>query len=162
MAKKPEPKDFSDNAFPLGTVLDFMKILWALDHGLDKVSKRMESVLGITGPQRLVIRIVGRFPGINAARLAQIMQLHPSTITCIVKGLERRGLITRTADTHDGRRLNLVLTGEGRLFDRHNEGTIEATVEKVLSETPADKVESARDFLQQLARALIDSSCNVG
>ncbi len=140
----------------LGTVLDFMRILWAVDHGLNKISKRMGSSLGITGPQRLVIRIVGRFPGINAARLAHIMQLHPSTITCIVKGIERRGLITRTTDERDGRRLNLVLTEEGRRMAHDTPGTIEAAVQKVLSDAPFLEVESARLLLKRLANVLAE------
>jgi len=62
-AAKPEGAD------QLGPVLEFMKQLWAVDHGLQSVSKRMEARFGITGPQRLVVRIVGRFPGISAGAL---------------------------------------------------------------------------------------------
>ena len=40
----------------------FHALLWAVDHGLTSISKRMERALGITGPQRLVVRIVGRRP----------------------------------------------------------------------------------------------------
>src|SRR2546423_15613008 len=61
-APKPEGAD------QLGPVLEFMKQLWAVDHGLQSASKRMEASFGITGPQRLVVRIVGRFPGIAAGR----------------------------------------------------------------------------------------------
>ena len=41
---------------PLGAVLDFMRLLWAVDHALQSTSKRMESTFGLTGPQRLVVR----------------------------------------------------------------------------------------------------------
>ena len=41
----------------LGEELDFMRLLWAVDHGLQQRSKRMAAEIGLTGPQRLVIRI---------------------------------------------------------------------------------------------------------
>ena len=55
----------------LGPVLDFLRLLWAVDHGLQSVSKRMEAEHGITSPQRLVLRIVGLQPGIPAGRVAR-------------------------------------------------------------------------------------------
>ena len=54
---------FGFSAVPkMGPVLEFMRVVWALDHALQKTSKRMETMLGITAPQRLVVRILGRFP----------------------------------------------------------------------------------------------------
>ena len=43
----------------LGRVLEFMRVLWAVDHALQSTSKWMEVRLGVTGPQRLVIRMIG-------------------------------------------------------------------------------------------------------
>ena len=43
----------------LGPTLDFLRLLWELDHALQRRSKRMARALGLTGPQRLVLRIVG-------------------------------------------------------------------------------------------------------
>ena len=74
---------------PLGEQLEFMRLLWAIDHGLQTRSKRMAAALGVTGPQRLVIRIVGRFPGVSAGQLARILHLDPSTLTGILRRLER-------------------------------------------------------------------------
>ena len=77
----------------LDPVLDFMRLLWTLEPGLQSASKRMESALGVTGPQRIVLRIVGRHPGVSAGQLAHIAQLHPSTITGIVQRLVRKGAL---------------------------------------------------------------------
>jgi hypothetical protein len=44
----------SPGAVDLDPVLDFMRLLWRLEHGLQSASKQMEATLGITGPQRLV------------------------------------------------------------------------------------------------------------
>ena len=59
----------------------------------------MDDAFGVTGPQRLVIRIVGRFPGIPAGQLAATLRIHPSTVSDVVQRLERRGLIQRTRAT---------------------------------------------------------------
>ena len=37
----------------LDATLDFMRLLWAIEHGLQRSSKRMEATLGVTGPQRV-------------------------------------------------------------------------------------------------------------
>ena len=68
----------------LGKVLDFMRLIWALDHGLQSLSKRMQASIGLTGPQRVALRVLGRRPGISAGALSDILRLHPSTLTGIL------------------------------------------------------------------------------
>src|SRR5256885_6622520 len=115
---------------PLGAVLDFMRLLWALDHALQSASKRMESNFGMTGPQRLVMRIVGRFPGIAAGRVAEILHVHPSTLTGILKRLESRGLLQRRTDPRDARRALFMLTPKGRKLDTVRTGIVEQAVRR--------------------------------
>lgn len=146
-----EAKKANHGVPPLGHVLDFMRVLWALDHGLQSTSKRMEATLGVTGPQRLVIRIVGQLPGTSAGHVSSILHIHPSTLTGILKRLEVRGALVRKADPSDGRRVKLYLTPRGQLLNRTREGTVEAAVRRVLSKLPPDKVEVAREVLSQLA-----------
>src|SRR2546423_15115016 len=111
----PERHDGKDP--PLGGVLDFLRLLWAVDHALQSASKRMESTHGITGPQRLVVRIVGRFPGIAAGRVAEILHVHPSTLTGILKRLEPRALLQRKSDPRDARPALFRLPPEGQERD---------------------------------------------
>lgn len=138
----------------LGEVLDFMRLIWAVDHALQKTSKRMKSAIGVTGPQRLVVRIVARFPGLPAGQIAQLLHVHPSTLTGILKRLERQGLIRRRPDPKDRRRAFLGITEKGRRIDAAATGTVEAAVERVISRTPRAKLESAREILIALAAAL--------
>src|SRR5256714_3983183 len=119
----PERHDGKDP--PLGAVLDFLRLLWAVDHALQSASKQMESNFGMTGPQRLVMRIVGRFPGIAAGRGAEILHVHPSTLTGVLKRLESRGLLQRRTDPRDGRRALFLLTPEGRKPDTVRTGIVE-------------------------------------
>ena len=138
----------------LGDVLEFMRLLWAVDHGLQSTSKRMESTLGLTGPQRLVIRLVGRFPGITAGTLAQILHVHPSTLTGVLKRLEKRGLLERKSDPLDGRKALFALTDSGRALDVPSEGTVESAVQRVLARMPRDRIIFTQEVLTALAEEL--------
>jgi DNA-binding MarR family transcriptional regulator len=138
----------------LGPVLDFLRLLWSFDHALHQSSKRMVSSLGITGPQRLVIRIVGRFPGITFGQLAEIMKVHPSTLTGIVKRLQNNRLISRRSDPRDGRRAFLGLTTTGRKLDLNREENLEAAVMQAMSELSGDQLEAAQQVLEKVTLAL--------
>ncbi len=138
----------------LDATLSFMRALWALDHGLRQRSRRMHIDLGLTGPQRLVVRIIGQFPGSSAGSVAVILNLHPSTLTEILKDLEKRGFIKRRADSRDRRRAVLDLTPAGRRVDRLHAGTVEASVRKALRTLPKHKIRTTEEVLGILALQL--------
>lgn len=135
-------------------VFEFMRLLWAVDHQLQSTSKRMEASLGLTGPQRLVVRMVGRFPGITAGRLAQLMHLHPSTITGILKRLEKLDMVHRSSDPLDRRKALFTLTEAGRALDVPSPGTVESAVERAIARMPEARLMGARDVLIALAEEL--------
>jgi DNA-binding MarR family transcriptional regulator len=139
-----------------------MRLLWAVDHGLQSTSKRMESTLGLTGPQRLVLRLVGRFPGITAGRLAQILHVHPSTLTGVLKRLEKRGLLERKSDPLDGRKALFALTEAGKQLDVPSQGTVESAVQRVLSRMPRARMLGAQEVLTALAEELGGSATSGG
>ncbi len=138
----------------LGEVLDFMRLIWALHHALQRRSKRMRGAIGVTGPQRLVIRIVTRFPGIPAGQIAQLLHVHPSTLTGVLKRLERQGLVLRRPDPRDGRRASLGITEKGKRIDVAAAGTVEAAVARVLARTSRARLAAARAVLAELATDL--------
>jgi DNA-binding MarR family transcriptional regulator len=139
---------------PLGEHLEFMRLLWAIDHSLQTRSKRMAATLGVTGPQRFVIRVVGRYPGLSAGRLARILHLDPSTLSGILRRMERAGLLTRRRDPRDGRRVMLGLSPAGRRHDGDVVGTIEAVTREVLARLPGPRLAATREVLVALAAAL--------
>jgi DNA-binding MarR family transcriptional regulator len=135
-----------------------MRIIWSLDHGLQSLSKRMQATLGLTGPQRVALRIVGRLPGITAGTLAEVLNLHPSTLTGILQRLEARGLVRRTADASDRRRARLALTAAGRRLDVPAPNTAEAVLGEVLARFPRRRTRDAAEVLGALAGALAEAS----
>jgi MarR family transcriptional regulator, organic hydroperoxide resistance regulator len=131
-----------------------MRLLWAIDHRLQRRSKRMAAALGVTGPQRLVVRIVGRFPGISAGQLAGTLHLHPSTLTGILRRLERKGLLTRRHDPRDARRAVLGLSPAGRRLDREASGTIESVMKAALASLSRKDALAARRALLAMVEGL--------
>jgi len=85
----------ADDRHVLPDVLQFMQLLWAVAHGLEQTSTRMRRRIGVTGPQRLVLRVVGLFPGLSAGDLAMILHVHPSTLTGVIQRVVTRGLLLR-------------------------------------------------------------------
>lgn len=138
----------------LGDVLTFMRLLWELDHELRSASKRLLKVAGVTGPQRLAVRMIGRFPNSSAGDLADLLHVHPSTLTGVLARLERDGLLERHADPSDRRRSLLRLSKKGATVDAMRKGTVEDAVKKTFARVPASKVAAARDVLAELCAVL--------
>ena len=146
--------DLTPSGLALGDAIDFLRVIWAVDHALQRRSKSMAATLGITGPQRLVIRIIGRFPSIHAKQLADILHLHPSSLTALLARLERRDLVRRWPDERDRRRWLLGLTRRGHALNRETPGTIEVAVQRMLRTTPRNELGITRIVLSKLAREL--------
>jgi len=147
MRTAPGPKDLPD-------VLAFMQGLWAVVHRMERLSKQMGSRRGVTGPQRLVLRLIGLLPGLSAGALAAMLHLHPSTLTGILQRLDEQGLISRSADPQDGRRTIHRLTRRGGRVTARNTGTVEGAVAAALVRTTEAHRDVTRRFLEQLARCL--------
>jgi DNA-binding MarR family transcriptional regulator len=143
---------------PLPDVLEFMQLLWAVVHGLEKISKRMGGEMGVTGPQRLVLRVVGLFPGVSAGDLAAILHVHPSTLTGVLQRLVSQRLVIREEHPADRRRAVLHLTRRGRNVNAVRRGTVEAAVARALSGASEADRAATRRLLERLAARLHSSS----
>lgn len=143
---------------PLPGVLWFMQQLWATMHRLDTSSKRMAATMGVTGPQRLVLRVVGLFPGASAGELAATLHVHPSTMTGVLQRLTAQGLLERRTDPLDGRRARFHLTRDGVRMNQWKAGTIEAGVELALSRVSPEALDTAERVLVTLTAALDEAA----
>ena len=148
-----EPRQ-SAAAAALPEVLAFMQVLWSVAHGLDQTSKRMRSQLGITGPQRLVLRVVGLYPGVSAGDLAAILHVHPSTLTGVLRRLQALRLLSRRADPQDRRRAVLQLTRGGHGANVVKSGTVEAAVAAAIERCSARDVATTARVLAAVAMRL--------
>ncbi|MFZ5890722.1 MAG: MarR family winged helix-turn-helix transcriptional regulator [Myxococcota bacterium] len=138
----------------LGMALEFMRLLWAVAHGLESASKRMHRRLGVTGPQRLVLRIIGHYGRVSAGELSQVLHVHPSSLTGVLRRLQNAGLVQRESDVRDRRRVVLELTRRGMRLNEQRSGTVEAIVSSVLAEQSKQRRAGAEALLKALAAAL--------
>jgi MarR family transcriptional regulator, organic hydroperoxide resistance regulator len=146
--------DASSPARPLPDTLAFMRLLWKVDHGLRSMSKRMQAKIGITAPQRLALRIIGKFSGLMPSELADLMYLDRGTLSGIVERLVLQDLLRRLPHADDGRSVTLELTARGHEFARLTAGTVEASVRRALAKLPRSKVEAASEVLEAVAAEL--------
>src|SRR5262245_46072522 len=146
--RRPGPRPAPD------PVLEFLRLMWAVDHELHRVSKRMIGRLGLTAPQRLAVRFVGREPGLTPGRLAELLHLDPGTVSGIVKRLESAGLVSRVRSGDDTRRMHLTLTAKGQALNRRRKGTVEAAVRRTLEGIPGADLAAASRLLRRLATHL--------
>jgi MarR family transcriptional regulator, organic hydroperoxide resistance regulator len=141
-------------AADLPDILQFMQLLWAVAHGLEKTSKRMSGDIGVTGPQRLVLRVVGLFPGVSAGDLATVLHVHPSTLTGVLQRLVAQRLLRRADDPGDRRRAVLRLTSQGARVNATRRGTIESAVAEALKGVTSGDRAATRRVLERLAGCL--------
>lgn len=137
-----------------GETLQFMQKLWDLTHAMNVRSKRMGRLLGVTGPQRLVIRVLGQTPEMAANDISRTLGIHPSTLTGILARLERQGAIERKVDRNDRRRVRFRLTARGQRIDLERKGTVEAAVRRALGRASGSAVDIAAKLLDTLTEEL--------
>jgi DNA-binding MarR family transcriptional regulator len=131
-----------------------MRLLWAVAHGLDSTSKRMRAELGVTGPQRLVLRLIGHYEILSPGELAELLHIDPSSLTGILQRLERGGFLRRVQDPEDRRRAILSLRKRGRELNARRAHTVEEAVRRALASLSDAKIDAARNVLKTLADEL--------
>jgi DNA-binding MarR family transcriptional regulator len=114
----------------------------------------MAADIGVTGPQRLVLRVVGLFPGISAGDLATVLRVHPSTLTGVLQRLVVQRLLARSDDPTDRRRAVLRLTKRGRRLNAARQGTVEAAIARALDGISERDRTATKRVLERLAEHL--------
>ena len=142
------PHDTDDPA------LAFLRAIWDLDHRLQSQSKRMKQSTGVTGPQRFVLKMMLLSPETTASEIARKLFFHKSTVTVILRSLEKAKLVARTPNPSDRRAYVLSLTAKGRKIAEQRAGTVEAHVRKALSKLSARDVDVARRVIEAVAREM--------
>jgi DNA-binding MarR family transcriptional regulator len=140
--------------YPLGSGLDFLQVLWRLDRALERLSHSMEKRFGVTAQQRLMLRCIGKYPGMTLSQLASLLHVDPGTASVAVKRLEDRQLVERRRDPRDRRRLRLGLTSNGRKLDTPSVYTVEHAVEEWLTAAPAAATSTTKKQLTSLIELL--------
>ena len=107
------------------------------------------------GPARLSALSVLVFGGpMTLGRLAEAEQVRPPTMTRIVSGLERGGLVERLKDTQDGRRVVIHATAAGTNLLKRGRKLRVAYLARRLERLSADERASLHQGLNVLRTVL--------
>src|SRR5688572_5509941 len=82
-----------------------------------RLHKPLLEPLGLTFPQYLVILELLNGAPLSVGQLGARLDMDTGTITPLVKRLEAAGLVTRTRDPSDERRVLVDLTPQGRALE---------------------------------------------
>ncbi|WP_433709445.1 MarR family winged helix-turn-helix transcriptional regulator [Nocardia sp. CA-084685] len=109
----------------------------------------------LSATQWAVLGRLHRCGAMAAVDLAHLEALRPQTMRNVVDGLRDQGLIVGARDPIDGRRVNLMLTDEGRAWVRGQQAPLNNALAQVLSQSlPSSelhKLDEALDLLERIA-----------
>lgn len=80
---------------------------------VDLHSRRLIQKTGLSGPQVVLLQIMGQGGTVTAGELARRASLSQATVTTILDRLEERGLVQRQRSADDKRRVHVALTEKG-------------------------------------------------
>lgn len=127
--------------------------LYSASMAINRTYKPLLDSLGITYPQYLVLNVLWEEDARSIGAIADRLGLDPSTVTPLVKRLEAAGLVTRTRQKGDERKVLVALTGQGRKLETRSRCLGAALLEKSGME-PRELVKLDRD-VRRLRDALI-------
>lgn len=77
-------------------------------------SRDLNRRYGLTGPQLVILNEIANHDAITVTRLARLISLSQATVTDILNRLDKKGLVERTRDDLDRRRVTIRITPECR------------------------------------------------
>jgi MarR family transcriptional regulator, organic hydroperoxide resistance regulator len=129
--------------------LRLLPLLWSLNAALERTSVEMETKLGVTGPQRFLLRFVGLEPGITRVRLARVISLDASDLQSALEQLVAKNLLKQ-----QGGLSGYYLTSSGASVNAVMTGTVEQAISKALDDASPYERTSFRRMLERVIRHL--------
>jgi DNA-binding MarR family transcriptional regulator len=121
------------------------------------VRARLETLLkpsGVTALQYTALSVLERVPSMSSSDLARTSFVRAQSTSDLVAALMKRGLIQRSADPANRRRLLISLTEEGYAFLAEYDPRVAELEEEMLAELGGDERRLFRRFLTLSRRAL--------
>ena len=132
--------------------------LLALAPHLGRLAWRAAGECRVGSPERnRMLLVLGAGPQ-RAGRLAEKLRISPATVSELVDGLVREGLVLRQPDPDDRRAVLLELTTEGRRQRRHFEEAAAALLGDVVATLSAAKRRRIESALADLRDAFTGAS----
>lgn len=126
--------------------------LYAASRAVTRSYGPMLGELGLTYPQFLVMMALWSEDEVTVSALGARLTLDSGTLTPLLKRLERSGLVTRTRDPADERRVRIALTEAGAALGPR---AAEAQRALICKFGPVEDLVGLRDQLKRLTEVLI-------
>jgi DNA-binding MarR family transcriptional regulator len=84
----------------------------AYQTAVEKMDEAFCKLLGVNRTDGRCLDVIDQRPGLTAGELAEAVGLSPGAVTTVLDRLEERGLVTRSRDPNDRRRVTLKMTPE--------------------------------------------------
>ena len=128
--------------------------IYAASNLIVKAYRPFLTPLGLTYPQYLVMLVLWEKECVSVGDLGQILHLDSGTLTPLLKRMESSGLINRSRDPNDERRVLISLKDKGR--------DLSAEAEKIPKELTKniefDNLNQLRDELKVLVNLLSEKN----
>jgi DNA-binding MarR family transcriptional regulator len=123
--------------------------LWQLTQSvLDESAPALEAI-GLSPKAFFLLTTVEEHP--FPAELARLMHLPPPTVTYLVKQMEAKGFLKRSAEPGDLRKFRLALSAAGRRAIRQSRETIGRVLDTRLKRLDPDEISQFDRVVQRLA-----------
>jgi len=129
--------------------------LYAASNQMTRLARPALDLLGLTYPQYLVLLVLWAHAPCSVSDIGHRLLLDSGTLTPLLKRMECNGLITRTRDTEDERRVLIALSEQGRALKRRACKVPESLRGRI--GLPPATLDGLREQLQQLV-ALLNTS----
>ena len=140
---------------------DVRQVAAALQMSIGLLRRRLRQVRPegeLTLPEIAALARLDRAGPATASMLARLEQISPQSMGATLAGLEARGLVARSPDPDDGRRVVLSVTGAGRQVLRDKRSARTEQLAQALSAgfTPAElaQLRAAAPLLERLAQTI--------
>ncbi|MET9557837.1 MarR family winged helix-turn-helix transcriptional regulator [Streptomyces sp. NPDC006645] len=133
--------------------LTFLTIAYGLRGAVDR---HMQSTVGLSLSRTKVLQALATHGTLHQAQLADALGQAPRSVTQIVEGLERLGLVSRTDDTDDRRRKTVSLTAAGSTTLTAAEEAGTHVLRELFGSLDPQQLKSLKSSLARLDTALTD------
>jgi len=124
---------------------------------LGRLVRRLRAENGLPLRHATVLGLLERDGPLGTSELAQRERMRPQSMTETVKELEANGLVGRSPDPSDGRRVRISLTAAGREKVRRNRARREEWLARAIAQQLTTREEAALARSVELLRRIADS-----
>lgn len=138
------------------TFIDILIKLRKIVRSVNLESKRVEKEQGVSIPQLLCLQFLAEQEDYktNATKLKSFLNLNASTISGILRRLEKKGLVAKLPKTLDKRVTLIALTANGMALIQSAPITFQQKLSEKLQALPPDKLQTIIDGIDLLTQVM--------